>query len=87
MTQKDSDQQRPGTWGSNKFIIGLAVVVLAAAIGTVVSQRGTNPADEPQHQRSEQPAPTPSPEVSADTPEVQTPSGTSKDQPSDAPKP
>ncbi len=87
MTQKDSDQQRPGTRGSNKFIIALAVVVLAAAIGTVVSQRGTNPADEPRNQHLDQAAPTTTPAAPADKPEVPTPSGTSKDQPSDAPKP
>ena len=60
MTQgRDSDQQQPGRWGSNKFIIVLALVVIVALIGNVVARMGVNPADTAQNQQKTQ-APQPS---------------------------
>ena len=87
MPSRDSNQQRPGVWSSNKFIIVLAISLLVVAFGTVVALQGTNPADAPEHQHTEKTAPAPAPTQSASKQEVQTPSGSSKDQPSYAPMP
>ena len=93
MTQvRDSDQQQPRRWGSNKFIIVLALAVIVALVGNVVARMGVNPADNGANQTRAQ-APEPrqhsapaEPEANSDQ-AVQTPAGTSKDQPADSPQP
>ena len=81
MTGRDSDQQQPGRWGSSKFIIVLSVLVAVALVGSFVSKMGTNPADAPA------PPATASEQETASESEVQTPAGSSKNQPADSPKP
>jgi hypothetical protein len=60
----DSDQQPPGGWGSNKFIIMLAAVIALVALANLLYPR-TN---------------------TAPGGGVETPSGTSKNQPADSPR-
>jgi flagellar basal body-associated protein FliL len=90
MTQdRDSDQQRPRRWGSNKFIIVLALAVIVALVGNVVARMGVNPADTAATQSNAQspPAPAPAEPDGKSEQTVQTPAGTSKDQPADSPQP
>ena len=58
----DNDEQQPGRWGSNRFIIILLMIVLL-----VIAFNVTRP--------------------SGDNNQVQTPSGTSRNQPADSPQP
>jgi hypothetical protein len=80
MTGRDSDQQQPGRWGSSKFIIVLSILVAVALAGSFVSKMGTNPADAPS-------PPAATSKQDAAESEVQTPAGSSKNQPADSPKP
>ena len=87
MPSRDSEQQRRGVWGSSKFIIVLSIALMVIVAGTVLSLQGTSPADAPEHQQAEKAASTSAATEPASKQEVQTPSGSSKDQPSEAPKP
>ena len=84
---RDSDQQQPGRWGSNKFIIVLALVVAIALLGNMVARMGVNPADTAENQKTAEPAQPPAASDQKANQTVPTPAGTSKDQPADSPKP
>lgn len=63
MTRRDNDEQQPGRWGSNRFIIILIGIVLGVLAVNYVSnwtRGGSNG-------------------------QLQTPSGSSKNQPADSP--
>jgi flagellar basal body-associated protein FliL len=65
MTRPDNDEQQPGEWGSNRFIIILAIIVMVVVVANfVTSWTGSDGSGQ-----------------------LQTPSGTSKDQAADSPPP
>lgn len=63
--QPDNDEQQPGRWGSNRFIIVLLGIVIGVFLFNVFAGPSTDTVDQ----------------------QLQTPSGTSKDQPADSPRP